>query len=68
MNFEFDNKSHPVIENQPRLKKIMTLEIDKRVIDSTNCENSFRCMGSPDFLCKVRESIEDDLHFIKCTE
>ena len=46
----------------------MITKIDKKIIDSTECEKSFKCLKNQKNLCKVKLCIADKAHFLKCDD
>jgi len=46
----------------------MKIEVDKKIVESTECEKEFECLNCQDNFCKVVQCINDKVHFLKCDE
>ena len=46
----------------------MIKKIDKKIVDSTECEKSFECLTNQDYLCKVEHCVDGKVHFLKCND
>ena len=46
----------------------MITKIDKKIIDSIECEKSFECLKNQKNLCKVKLCIAGQAHFLKCDD
>lgn len=43
-------------------------KIDKKVIESTECEKSFECLTNQELLCKVKLCLAGEVHFLRCED
>jgi len=46
----------------------MIIKVDKKIIDSTECEKSFECQKNTENLCKVKLCIAGHAHFLRCND
>ena len=42
--------------------------INKEIIDSTECDKSFKCINNQDYLCEVNCCIDNKVIFLKCND
>jgi hypothetical protein len=46
----------------------MRKKIDKKIINSTECEKSFECLISQETLCRVKLCLAGEVHFLQCDD
>jgi hypothetical protein len=46
----------------------MIKKIDKKTVNSTECEKSFECLTNQGYLCKVEHCVDGKVHFLKCND